>query len=77
MGCPWRALTPALSSNKAYRLEEILKLNASARFHASRSSLILRSRALARRLEGWPRLSWFETAQERLLTMRNTIIPGV
>jgi hypothetical protein len=35
------------------------------------SDLILRSRALARRLEGWPRGPWFETAlKKRLLTMR-------
>ena len=38
---------------------------------AKRSDLILRSRALARRLEGWSRASWFETAQGRLLTMRD------
>ena len=39
---------------------------------AKRSDLILRSRALARRLEGWCHgLSWFETAQGRLLTMRD------
>jgi hypothetical protein len=39
---------------------------------AGPTDLILRS-LRSRRLEGWTRTSWFETAQERLLTMRNAI----
>jgi hypothetical protein len=34
------------------------------------SDLILRSRALARRLEGCARASWFETREDALLTVR-------